>query len=95
MFDAWSPLAARRGEGAASLGLGLWPGQARVGHGGARAMCVSQAAPGYRTPSAPTLNTILSPLHRPVKVITAALIIFIGAIKDIYEPLSCTLETLI
>ena len=56
MFDAWSPLAARRGELGSELGAGTGPGQARVGAGKrgcrARAMCVSQSAPGYRIPSA-------------------------------------------
>ena len=53
MFDAWSPLAARRGEGSWSWHPGpAWGGWVQALVGPARAMCVSQSAPGYRIPSA-------------------------------------------
>ena len=67
MFDAWSPLAARRGELGSKLGAGTGPGQARVGAGtrGCRAlaMCVSHqsVSPGQDTG-----------YHQPLTLISAS-----------------------
>lgn len=78
MFDAWSPLAARRGEGSWHPGL-AWRGWVQA---------LAGASPGYvcQSVSARIQDTIspLTIISQPVKVITTALIIFIGALK-IYE----------